>query len=158
MEVVSSFKSPASPDFSVKKEAISAPGQVHNDGKNVKTVGFKPSAPRGQNFLLRNIPSALEEERKVKAVFKRIPIEIETDDIKDDLERQEYPVYEVHRMHRRDVTALGLALVIVQKMIKVDKLLKLSRVWSLRHNHGGTIPERYSWPALPLPAIWSRSC
>ncbi|GBP87078.1 Probable RNA-directed DNA polymerase from transposon BS [Eumeta japonica] len=58
---------------------------------------------------------ALEEERKVKAVIKGVPVEIETKDIKPDLERQEYPVQAVHRMHRRDGTALGLVLVILNK-------------------------------------------
>ncbi|GBP90606.1 hypothetical protein EVAR_63619_1 [Eumeta japonica] len=51
---------------------------------------------------------ALEEERKVKAVLKGVPVEIDTEDIKADLVRQEYPVQAVHRMHRRDGTALGI--------------------------------------------------
>ncbi|GBP67549.1 Nucleic-acid-binding protein from transposon X-element [Eumeta japonica] len=58
---------------------------------------------------------ALEEERKVKAVLKGVPVEIDTEDIKADLVRQEYPVQVVHRMHRRDGTALGLVLAILNK-------------------------------------------
>ncbi|GBP81659.1 RNA-directed DNA polymerase from mobile element jockey [Eumeta japonica] len=58
---------------------------------------------------------ALEEECKVKAVLKGVPVEIETEDIKADLVRQEYPVQAVHRMHHRDGTALGLVLAILNK-------------------------------------------
>ncbi|GBP67641.1 hypothetical protein EVAR_98696_1 [Eumeta japonica] len=58
---------------------------------------------------------ALEEGRKVKAVLKGVPVEIDTEDIKADLVRQEYPVQTVHRMHRRDGTALGLVLAILNK-------------------------------------------
>ncbi|GBP16387.1 Nucleic-acid-binding protein from transposon X-element [Eumeta japonica] len=71
------------------------------------------------SYLFKNgIPFhtyALEEERKVKAVIKGVLVEIETEDIKADLERQKYPVQAVHRMHRRDGTARGLVLVILNK-------------------------------------------
>ncbi|GBP55031.1 hypothetical protein EVAR_46327_1 [Eumeta japonica] len=64
------------------------------------------------SYLIKNnIPFhtyALEEERKMKTVIKGIPVEIETEDTKSDLERQEYPVQAVHRMHHRDGTALGI--------------------------------------------------
>ncbi|GBP32246.1 hypothetical protein EVAR_27670_1 [Eumeta japonica] len=48
---------------------------------------------------------------------KSIPVDIATEDIKNniDIERQEYPVQAVHRIHRRDGTALGLVLVILKK-------------------------------------------
>ncbi|GBP86552.1 Nucleic-acid-binding protein from transposon X-element [Eumeta japonica] len=59
---------------------------------------------------------ALEEERKVKAVLKGVPVEIDTEDIKADLVRHEYPIVQVvHRMHRRDGTAVGLVLAILNK-------------------------------------------
>ncbi|GBP16274.1 hypothetical protein EVAR_93641_1 [Eumeta japonica] len=56
----------------------------------------------------------LEEERKVKAVIKGIPIEIETDEVKAELEYQGYPVLTVHRMHRKDGSALGMTLAILE--------------------------------------------
>ncbi|GBP83852.1 Nucleic-acid-binding protein from transposon X-element [Eumeta japonica] len=66
------------------------------------------------SYLIKsNIPFhtfALEEERKIKAVIKGVPIEIETEAVKEDLKRQGYSVTAVHRMHRRDGTALGLAI------------------------------------------------
>ncbi|GBP69964.1 hypothetical protein EVAR_85732_1 [Eumeta japonica] len=46
----------------------------------------------------------------MKAVLKGIPLEFETQDIKLDLERQGYSVLVVHRIHRRDGTALGISL------------------------------------------------
>ncbi|GBP87550.1 hypothetical protein EVAR_65171_1 [Eumeta japonica] len=42
---VASLESPTSPDPSVGQTAISAPRQVCNDGKSIKTIGSKPSAP-----------------------------------------------------------------------------------------------------------------
>ncbi|GBP57231.1 hypothetical protein EVAR_82943_1 [Eumeta japonica] len=67
---------------------------------------------------------ALEEDRKVKVIIKGIPVEIETEDIKADLERQKYPVQAVHRMHRRDGTALGLVLVILNKTDGATEIFK----------------------------------
>ncbi|GBP83890.1 hypothetical protein EVAR_36538_1 [Eumeta japonica] len=75
---------------------------------------------------------ALEEERKVKAVLKGVPVEIDTEDIKADLVRQEYPVQAVHRMHRRDGTALGLVLAILNKTDgATDIFKKLANVCGL---------------------------
>ncbi|GBP96933.1 Nucleic-acid-binding protein from transposon X-element [Eumeta japonica] len=58
---------------------------------------------------------ALEEERKIKAVLRNIPLEIPTDCIKSDLEKQNYPVFAVHRMHRRDGTEIDLVLAVLHK-------------------------------------------
>ncbi|GBP92954.1 Nucleic-acid-binding protein from transposon X-element [Eumeta japonica] len=58
---------------------------------------------------------ALEEECKIKAVFRNIPLEIPTDCIKFDLENKNYPVFAVHRMHRRDGTEIGLVLAVLHK-------------------------------------------
>ncbi|GBP64427.1 Nucleic-acid-binding protein from transposon X-element [Eumeta japonica] len=75
---------------------------------------------------------ALEEERKVKAVLKGIPLEFETEDIKLDLERQGYPVLAVHRMHRRDGTALGMSLIILERCDRAKDIFeKLSNVCGL---------------------------
>ncbi|GBP53666.1 RNA-directed DNA polymerase from mobile element jockey [Eumeta japonica] len=75
---------------------------------------------RSLNSLLikSNIPFhtyALEEERKIKAVLRNIPLEISTDCIKSDLESQNYPVFAVHRMHRRDGTVIGHVLAVLHK-------------------------------------------
>ncbi|GBP58045.1 hypothetical protein EVAR_39761_1 [Eumeta japonica] len=67
---------------------------------------------------------ALEEERKIKAVIKRFPIEIETEAVKDDVEKQGYPVTAVHRMHRRDGTTLGLVLAILERSDQARELFK----------------------------------
>ncbi|GBP44053.1 Nucleic-acid-binding protein from transposon X-element [Eumeta japonica] len=93
-------------------------------------------------FLIsNNIPFhtfALEEKRKVKVVIKGIPLEFETDDIKDDLINQGYPVLAVHRMHRRNGTALGMVLVILERNEQARKIFKsLARVCGL----SGVTPE-----------------
>ncbi|GBP35464.1 hypothetical protein EVAR_19974_1 [Eumeta japonica] len=80
------------------------------------------------SYLIKNnIPIhtfALEEERKIKAVIKGIPIEIETEAVKDNLERQTYPVTAVHRMNRRDGTALGLVLAILERSDQARDIFK----------------------------------
>ncbi|GBP63762.1 Nucleic-acid-binding protein from transposon X-element [Eumeta japonica] len=80
------------------------------------------------SYLIKsNIPFhtfALEEERKIKAVIKGVPIEIETEAVKEDLERQGYPVTAVHRMHRRDGTALGLVLAILERCDQARDIFK----------------------------------
>ncbi|GBP59909.1 hypothetical protein EVAR_44585_1 [Eumeta japonica] len=80
------------------------------------------------SYLIKNgIPFhtyAFEEERKVKAVLKGVPVEIKTEDIKADLVRQEYAVQAVHRMHRRDGTALGLLLEILNKTDSATDIFK----------------------------------
>ncbi|GBP43101.1 hypothetical protein EVAR_96363_1 [Eumeta japonica] len=48
---VASLESPASPNPSVGQPAISAPKQVCNDGKSIRTVGSKPSAPSRAKIL-----------------------------------------------------------------------------------------------------------
>ncbi|GBP14367.1 hypothetical protein EVAR_92360_1 [Eumeta japonica] len=53
-----------------------------------------------------------EEERKVKAVIKGIPDELEIKYIKNDLECQGYSVQAVHRVHCKDETSLELVLAI----------------------------------------------
>ncbi|GBP35349.1 hypothetical protein EVAR_20722_1 [Eumeta japonica] len=69
-------------------------------------------------------PSPVPKERKVKAVIKGIPVELETVDIKNDLERQKYSVQAVLRIHRRDGAALGLVLVILNKTHEVTDIFK----------------------------------
>ncbi|GBP70183.1 RNA-directed DNA polymerase from mobile element jockey [Eumeta japonica] len=90
---------------------------------------------------------ALEEERKVKAVLKGVPVEIDTEDIKADLVRQEYPVQAVHRMHRRDGTALGLVLAILNKTDgATDIFKKLANVCGLS---GITVEAPYKKEGKP---------
>ncbi|GBP36084.1 Probable RNA-directed DNA polymerase from transposon BS [Eumeta japonica] len=76
------------------------------------TVTAKTVKSRKLNsFLINNsfpfYTFALDEERKVKVVIKGVPIEIKTNEVKADLEYQGYSVLAVHRMHRRDGTALA---------------------------------------------------
>ncbi|GBP71489.1 Nucleic-acid-binding protein from transposon X-element [Eumeta japonica] len=87
-------------------------------------------------FLINNnLPFhtyALEEERKVKAVIKGVPIEINTDDVQIDLEHQGYSVHAVHRMHRRDGTELGMVLAILEKTEKSKIIFQsLSKICGL---------------------------
>ncbi|GBP55026.1 Nucleic-acid-binding protein from transposon X-element [Eumeta japonica] len=84
---------------------------------------------RSLNSLLikSNIPFhtyALEEERKIKAVLRNIPLEISTDCIKSDLESQNYPVFAVHRMHRRDGTVIGHVLAVLHKSDTAKDIFK----------------------------------
>ncbi|GBP03449.1 Probable RNA-directed DNA polymerase from transposon BS [Eumeta japonica] len=91
-------------------------------------------------LISNNIPFhtfALEEERKSKAVIKGVPTEIETDDIKQDLEQQGYSVHAVHRMHRRDGSTLNMVLAILDKSEKakdihknLSKICGLSGIWA----------------------------
>ncbi|GBP30262.1 hypothetical protein EVAR_94573_1 [Eumeta japonica] len=60
----------------------------------------------------------------MKAVIKGIPVELETEDIKNDLQCQGHPVHAVHRMHRRDGTASGLVLSILNKTDGVPDIFK----------------------------------
>ncbi|GBP26344.1 Nucleic-acid-binding protein from transposon X-element [Eumeta japonica] len=86
-------------------------------------------------LIKNNLPFhtfALEEERKVKAVIKGIPVEIETENVKENLQRQGYPIVAVHRMHRRDGTALGLVLAILERSDSARAIFKdLSNVCGL---------------------------
>ncbi|GBP32129.1 hypothetical protein EVAR_80896_1 [Eumeta japonica] len=69
------------------KEATVSGVNIH---KTTNVAGSKPSSPPKMKFappppFPNGIPfhtSALEEERKVKAVIKGVPVEIETEDIK----------------------------------------------------------------------------
>ncbi|GBP87561.1 Nucleic-acid-binding protein from transposon X-element [Eumeta japonica] len=67
---------------------------------------------------------ALEEERKVKAVIKGISLEFEIPDIKADLISQGYPVRAVHRMHRRNGSALAMVLVILNRNDQAKGIFK----------------------------------
>ncbi|GBP65912.1 hypothetical protein EVAR_89405_1 [Eumeta japonica] len=83
--------------------------QNTRNGINITTSSIDDFGKLNSYLIKNGLPFhtyALEEERKVKPVIKGVPVEIETEDIKADLERQEYPVQAVHRMHRRDGTAL----------------------------------------------------
>ncbi|GBP03520.1 Nucleic-acid-binding protein from transposon X-element [Eumeta japonica] len=84
-----------------------------NTLKTTNLAGSKLSPPPKNGIPFHTY--ALKEERKGKVVIKGVPVEIETEDIKANLKRQEYLVQAVHRMHRSDGTALGLVLVILNK-------------------------------------------
>ncbi|GBP87994.1 hypothetical protein EVAR_66205_1 [Eumeta japonica] len=110
-------------------------------------------------LISNNIPFhtfALEEERKSKAVIKGVPTEIETDDIKQDLEQQGYSVHAVHRMHRRDGSTLNMVLAILDKSEKAKDIHKnLSKIWGLS-GIWAEAPYRRVCQAVSLPIITMR--
>ncbi|GBP68076.1 Nucleic-acid-binding protein from transposon X-element [Eumeta japonica] len=106
-----------------------------NQGNRITAASIDDFRKLNTFFIKSDLPFhtyALEEERKVKAVLKGIPLEFETEDIKLDLERQGYPVLAVHRMHRRDGTALRMSLIILERWIE-QKIFskKLSNICGL---------------------------
>ncbi|GBP67659.1 Probable RNA-directed DNA polymerase from transposon BS [Eumeta japonica] len=75
---------------------------------------------------------ALEEERKVKAVIRSIPVDFALDDIKNGLVNQGFPVLSVHRMSRRDGSPLWMVLAIPERTVESKKIFNaLSVVCSL---------------------------
>ncbi|GBO98762.1 hypothetical protein EVAR_101276_1 [Eumeta japonica] len=92
------------------------------------TVNNSDDFRKLNSFLINNNypfhTFALEEKRKIKAVIKGVPVEIEAEEIKIDLERQAYSVTTVHRMHRRDGIALGMTLAILEKTEMAKDILK----------------------------------
>ncbi|GBP36322.1 Nucleic-acid-binding protein from transposon X-element [Eumeta japonica] len=115
--------------------------QNTKQGIKISTGTVEDFRKHNKFLISNNIPFhtfALEEERKVKVVIKGIPLEFETDDIKDDLINQGYPVLAVHRMHRRNGTALGMVLVILERNEQAREIFKsLARVCGL----SGATPE-----------------
>ncbi|GBP88712.1 hypothetical protein EVAR_60648_1 [Eumeta japonica] len=67
---------------------------------------------------------ALAEECKIKAILRNILLEISTYCIKFDLENQNYPVFAVHRMHRRDGTEIVLVLAVLHKSDTAKDIFK----------------------------------
>ncbi|GBP60593.1 Nucleic-acid-binding protein from transposon X-element [Eumeta japonica] len=65
---------------------------------------------------------ALEEERKIKAVIRGIPVDFALDDIKNDLVNQGFPVLSVHRMSRRDGSPLWMVLAILERTVESKKI------------------------------------
>ncbi|GBP67589.1 Nucleic-acid-binding protein from transposon X-element [Eumeta japonica] len=119
----------------LRKQATVAPKPIAANGaKPTPPPKVKPPAPiclrqiemehsfrdfRKLNSYLIKVTShytfCARRRAKIKAVIKGVPIEIEIEADKEDLERQGYPVTAVHRMHRRDGTALGLVLAILER-------------------------------------------
>ncbi|GBP62761.1 Nucleic-acid-binding protein from transposon X-element [Eumeta japonica] len=112
--------SPASPVPFISQKSVV--------GHKQTTLKQNPTLRKLNTLLIKSdLPFhtyALEEERKVKAVLKGTPFEFETKDIKLDLQRQGYPVLAVHRMHRRDRTALGMSLIILERCDRVKDIFK----------------------------------
>ncbi|GBP66346.1 hypothetical protein EVAR_88456_1 [Eumeta japonica] len=73
----------------------------------------------------------LDEERKIKAVIKGIPLEIQTDEVKNDLVNQGYPICSVHRLHGRDGRPLSLVLAVLNKTESAKEMCKTSKVCGL---------------------------
>ncbi|GBP88952.1 Nucleic-acid-binding protein from transposon X-element [Eumeta japonica] len=74
----------------------------------------------------------LDEERKIKAVIKGIPLEFQTDEVKNDLVNQGYPICSVHRLHGRDGRPLSLVLAVLNKTESAKEMCKnLSKVCGL---------------------------
>ncbi|GBP45128.1 hypothetical protein EVAR_33233_1 [Eumeta japonica] len=142
--------SPTSPDSSdtpVARGLVNADKQTITTTQSTNNSGAKPTAPSKAkppppiylrdrvngmqslnslliklNFLFRTY--ALDEERKIKAVLRNIPLEIPTDCIKSDLENQNYPVFVVHRMHRRDGSEIDLVLAVLHKSDTAKDIFK----------------------------------
>ncbi|GBP44019.1 hypothetical protein EVAR_27188_1 [Eumeta japonica] len=95
--------------------------RIEKEGNGELTAG-----PKGARLAETAIfhTYALEEERKIKAVLRNIPLEISTDCIKSDLESQNYPVFAVHRMHRRDGTVIGHVLAVLHKSDTAKDIFK----------------------------------
>ncbi|GBP46716.1 RNA-directed DNA polymerase from mobile element jockey [Eumeta japonica] len=74
----------------------------------------------------------LDEERKIKAVIKGIPLEFQTDEVKNDLVNQGFPICSVHRLHGRDGRPLSLLLAVLNKTNSAKEMCKnLSKVCGL---------------------------
>ncbi|GBP17989.1 Nucleic-acid-binding protein from transposon X-element [Eumeta japonica] len=103
--------------------------RAHNTNQGIRITAVSIDDFRKLSTLLikSNFPFhiyTLEEERKLKAVLKGIPLEFETEDIKLDLERQGYSVLAVHRMHHRAGTALGMSLIILESCHRTMDIFK----------------------------------
>ncbi|GBP24879.1 hypothetical protein EVAR_14213_1 [Eumeta japonica] len=99
-------------------------------------------------FLIKsNIPFhtfALEEERKVKAVIKGIPLEFEISNIIDDPISQGYPVHAVHRMRRRNGSALSMVLVVLEMNdLAIERFKNFCRTDRIGASKGGTVLYDY---------------
>ncbi|GBP35562.1 hypothetical protein EVAR_17424_1 [Eumeta japonica] len=75
---------------------------------------------------------ALEEERKIKAVPRRILVGIDTEDVKTDMINQGYIVHSVHRIQRIGGTVVGLVLVVLYKTDEAKNIsMNISKVRGL---------------------------
>ncbi|GBP67646.1 Nucleic-acid-binding protein from transposon X-element [Eumeta japonica] len=75
---------------------------------------------------------ALEEERKLKAVIRGVPVDFDINDIKTDLLNQGFPVQSVHRLCRRDGSPLWLVLAVLPRTDEARLIFgKLSKVCGL---------------------------
>ncbi|GBP67609.1 Nucleic-acid-binding protein from transposon X-element [Eumeta japonica] len=75
---------------------------------------------------------ALEEERKLKAVIRGVPVDFDINDIKTDLLNQGFPVQSVHRLCRRDGSPLWLVLAVLPRTDEAKLIFgKLSKVCGL---------------------------
>ncbi|GBP67542.1 hypothetical protein EVAR_98595_1 [Eumeta japonica] len=105
---------------------------------------------------------ALEEERKHKIVIRPVPDNRATDDIKNDLIGQGFPVHAVYRIHRRDGSSTGLVLVVLPKTEEARlisaKLSKVCGLSGIRVEAPRPAQERRSRAMSPLPTVRSRKC
>ncbi|GBP82985.1 Nucleic-acid-binding protein from transposon X-element [Eumeta japonica] len=116
--------SPASPDPAQFRISIKITVSTIQDYRNLTRLLINGKIPFHTH--------PLDEERKIKAVIKGIPLEIQTDEVKNDLVNQGYPICSVHRLHGRDGRPLSLVLAVLNKTESAKEMCKnLSKVCGL---------------------------
>ncbi|GBP02282.1 hypothetical protein EVAR_85390_1 [Eumeta japonica] len=111
---------------------LSRPHRLSSSIRRRRPSPRRSRSPALQNFWCQTRhpkikprhPFTYAKGRKIKAVLRNIPLEISTDCIKSDLESQNYPVFAVHRMHRRDGTVIGHVLAVLHKSDTAKDIFK----------------------------------
>lgn len=75
----------------------------------------------------------MEDEKRLRAVIRDIPVEIESSVVLEDLKRQDLPVHAVHRMHKGDQqrTPYGIILVFLDLSARGRKIFDIRSVCGL---------------------------
>ncbi|GBP64742.1 Nucleic-acid-binding protein from transposon X-element [Eumeta japonica] len=148
-------------------DASPAPSTNANDAQTSPTVaqstqsptdwaikintGSKPNVPPKLNHHYRSFwwrfhTYALEEERKIKAVLRGIPVRIDTEDVKTDLTNRGFPVHSVHQIQRSDGTSVGFVLAVLYKTDEIKNMFKnISKICGLS-NIRAEVPYKRGGP------------
>ncbi|GBP93801.1 hypothetical protein EVAR_62862_1 [Eumeta japonica] len=145
--------SPASPDPLQFRISIKITVSTIQDYRNLTRLLINSKIPFHTH--------PLDEERKIKAVIKGIPLEFQTDEVKNDLVNQGYPICSVHRLHGRDGRPLSLVLAVLNKTESTKEMCKnLSKVCGLsgitveppyKKGRTRTVPQKSAPRAAPEP-------
>lgn len=90
---------------------------------------------------------SLQEDKPIRVVIKNVPVEINTAEILSDLESQNIPVAEVHRMHRKGGQSFNMILVVCHPteghhpIFKIRTICGLSGLTVERPHRGGAISQ-----------------